>query len=111
MKYAYQIKLRDTGSYGFLLPKTNIVPTGQEGFGAVMALARYLLGNRGVESDWEDFGITVNGNMVREEERGEEPNTNDGEDEDIVADAEGGMEIDGEDEYRMSWNSRRRKRR
>ena len=49
VKYAYQIKLRDTGSYGFLLPKANIVPTGQEGFGAVMALAKYLLGNRGIE--------------------------------------------------------------
>ena len=51
VKYAYQIKLRDTGSYGFLLPKANIVPTGQEGFGAVMALAKYLMGNRGIEID------------------------------------------------------------
>jgi extracellular matrix protein 14 len=49
VKFSYQIKLRDTGSYGFLLPKGNIVPTGQEAFNGVMNLARYLLGNNGIE--------------------------------------------------------------
>lgn len=49
VKFSYQIKLRDTGSYGFLLPKNNIVPTGQEAFNAFMNLARYLLGNNGIE--------------------------------------------------------------
>lgn len=49
VKYAFQIKLRDTGSYGFLLPRENIVPTGMETFGAIMGLGRWLLGNRGIE--------------------------------------------------------------
>ena len=59
VKYTLQIKLRDTGNYGFLLPKTNIVPTGQETFNAVLALGRYLLGDRGIELDWEKEFISV----------------------------------------------------
>jgi len=50
VKLAFQIKLRDTGTYGFLLPKSNILPTGEESYEAVMALGRWLLGNHGIES-------------------------------------------------------------
>ena len=47
--FSYQIKLRDTGGYGFLLPKEHIVPTGEEVFHAMKYFGDYLLGNNGIE--------------------------------------------------------------
>ncbi|KAA8908363.1 hypothetical protein FN846DRAFT_666445 [Sphaerosporella brunnea] len=41
--YPFQIKLRDTGSHGFLLPKENIVPTGAEMFNLLKYLSQFLL--------------------------------------------------------------------
>lgn len=42
VRYTYQVKLRDRGNYGFLLPKQHIVPTGQEMFDALMYFGKYL---------------------------------------------------------------------
>jgi extracellular matrix protein 14 len=49
-RYSYQIRLRDTGSHGFLLPKESIIPTGEEIFSAFRYLGDFLLGNNGIES-------------------------------------------------------------
>src|SRR5690242_6820919 len=48
VKYSYQIKLRDTGSYGFLLPKENIAPTGEEMLDAVLYFGRFMMGEVGL---------------------------------------------------------------
>ena len=50
VKLAFQIKLRDTGTYGFLLPRTHILPTGQEAYEGVVGLGRWMLGNHGIEN-------------------------------------------------------------
>ena len=63
VKYAFQIKLRDTGTYGFLLPKEHIVPTGQEAFESVLGLGRWLLGNHGIEQ-YHDADIWASGRDV-----------------------------------------------
>ncbi|KAK1835843.1 hypothetical protein QBC39DRAFT_297727 [Podospora conica] len=49
-RYSYQVKLRDTGSYGFLLPKEHIIPTGKEMLNALKYFGDFLLGNNGIES-------------------------------------------------------------
>jgi len=40
---SYTIELRDTGRYGFVLPPSQIVPTGEENFAATSFMADYVL--------------------------------------------------------------------
>ncbi|KAF1833548.1 putative metallocarboxypeptidase ECM14 [Decorospora gaudefroyi] len=51
VRYSYQIKLRDTGSYGFLLPKENIMPTGEEMLDALLYFGRFMLGEVGMAKE------------------------------------------------------------
>lgn len=53
VQYAFQIKLRDTGSYGFLLPSRDIIPTGKEALSAVTYFGRFLLGDKAFEHEAE----------------------------------------------------------
>ena len=51
IKYSYGFELRDTGRFGFLLPASQIIPTGEETFSAVKSMAEdvmavYRIGNR-----------------------------------------------------------------
>ncbi|PWW71847.1 hypothetical protein C7212DRAFT_231458 [Tuber magnatum] len=41
--YSYQIKLRDTGSYGFLLPKDHIIPAGEESMNLLKYFGMFIL--------------------------------------------------------------------
>lgn len=63
VRYSYQIKLRDTGSYGFLLPSENIVPTGEEAYNAVKFFGDFLLGNKGIETMKKDNGYNVDAEL------------------------------------------------
>jgi extracellular matrix protein 14 len=45
--YSFQIKLRDLGSYGFLLPKESIIPAGEEMFSLLRYFSQWLLDDGG----------------------------------------------------------------
>ncbi|CAG7837705.1 unnamed protein product [Allacma fusca] len=50
IKYSYCLELRDTGRYGFALPASQIVPTGEETMNGVAALARSLATKLGLKA-------------------------------------------------------------
>lgn len=41
--YVYTVELRDSGRYGFMLPKDQIIPTGEEFFDGLTHLASDLM--------------------------------------------------------------------
>jgi extracellular matrix protein 14 len=41
--FAYTIKLRDTGNHGFLLPRSEIVPSGEEMFAMAVHLGEFII--------------------------------------------------------------------
>lgn len=84
-KYSYQIKLRDRGMYGFLLPPAHIIPTGHEIFNSVLLLGHFLLGDDandlsleflpGSVSDQETWGGLsqfMDNSLVEEKEDGKD---------------------------------------
>ncbi|KAL8841479.1 MAG: hypothetical protein Q9170_000942 [Blastenia crenularia] len=103
VKYSYQIKLRDTGSYGFLLPSKNIVPTGNEVFSAIKYIGNFLLGNKGFESGEEE---NRKGEEIRQQAPSRAERT---EMDDLRIEADG---TEGaEEEWEMDFELRRRRRR
>ncbi|KAF9585445.1 Carboxypeptidase A4 [Lunasporangiospora selenospora] len=42
VKYSYEVQLRDTGRYGFLLPESEILPSSEETFAAILYLANFI---------------------------------------------------------------------
>ena len=102
VRYSYQIKLRDTGSYGFLLPKENIVPTGEEAFNAVKYFGDFLLGNKGIESNLMD-------ELHQDMSEVEVHNANEQDGELVEVEVERQVEYDIEDD--VNWELKRRRRR
>ena len=117
VRYSFQIKLRDKGSYGFLLPRENIIPTGKEMFGAATYFGEFLLSDKGIEKS-TDAGEPAAFESSRvpsdEELHMEVPSTaefarpqsrNPGEDEDEEEKGQESLELGS-----MDWELRRRRR-
>ncbi|KAH0536817.1 hypothetical protein FGG08_006350 [Glutinoglossum americanum] len=110
VRYAYQIKLRDTGSYGFLLPKENIIPTGEEALHAITYFGKFLEGGPPFtdESLVTEMGEPTKdeSKRVQTEQTALEPETREG-----ISHVEAGDLVDGDDDADvLTWELRRRRR-
>ena len=117
VRYAYQIKLRDTGSYGFLLPSSNIVPTGKEALSAVQYFGNFLLGNKDIESA-DVGGVNVREDAAESQDKEQRtslaepqtPSETHEAEENIDNPDETEHETDEEGEQETGWELRRRRR-
>lgn len=68
-KYSFQIKLRDTGAYGFLLPGESIVPVGEEMVDAVKYFGGWIMSNKGIESKELKEEVVEKAEVKKEDEQ------------------------------------------
>ncbi|PGH13083.1 hypothetical protein AJ80_06455 [Polytolypa hystricis UAMH7299] len=110
VRYSYQIKLRDRGSYGFLLPRDQIVPTGKEIFNGVTIFGKFLLGADAAGLDWNS---TFQHSADRPTKSSQESETPHSDDSGKATPQDSEEYVDDEDETLqepMSWERRRRRR-